>query len=118
LLDRAVERVEVVLPAAGLAMELPQGAGIAQGFILGEGMHFRRTGSATIIGRACTIYEVTLETSHARACLTDDGLLLRGEGTDATGRHATIEATKVAFGPQQAGLFSPPDTYRYIAQPR
>ncbi len=117
LIDRTVERVEMVLPGAGMAMELPPGAGITQGFILGDKMQFRRTGSATILGRACTTYDITLERSHATACLTSDGLLMRGEGTDPTGRRAGIEATKVAFAPQPAGLFSPPDTYRYMALP-
>jgi hypothetical protein len=118
LLDRAAERVEMVLPAAKLAMELPSGAGIVQGFILGDRLQFHRTGSATVLGRACTIYDVSVEKVHATACLTSDGLLLRGEGTDPAGRHASIEATQIAFTPQPPGLFSPPDTYRYLAQPR
>jgi len=118
LLDRAVERVEMVLPDAKLAMELPPGAGLTQGFLLGQGLNFRRTGTATVLGHACTVYDVTLEHSHARTCLTADGLLLRGEGTDPSGRLAKIEATAITFAPQPAGLFSPPDTYRYVNLPR
>ena len=118
LLDRAVERVEMVLPDAKLAMELPPGAGITKGFLLGQALNFHRSGSATVLGRACTLYDVTLEASHARACLTADGLLLRGEGSDPSGRLAKIEATAINFAPQPAGLFSPPDTYRYVNLPR
>jgi len=118
LLDRTVERVEMVLPDAHLAMELPPGAGITQGFLLGQGLNFQRTGSATVLGRTCTLYDVTMEHSHARVCLTADGLLLRGEGTDPAGRMAKIEATAINFAPQAAGLFTPPDTYRYVSLPR
>ena len=118
LLDRTMQRVEIVLPDAKLAMELPPGAGITQGFLLGEGMRFRRTGSSSVLGRVCTVYDITLERTHAIACLSADGLLLRGEGTDPQGRHAKIEATNVAFAPQPPGMFSPPDTYRYVALPR
>ena len=118
LLDRTMQRVEMVLPDAKLAMELPPGAGITQGFLLGEGMNFRRTGTSTVLGRTCTVYDITIEHTHATACLSADGLLLRGEGTDPAGRHAKIEAISVAFAPQTPGMFSPPDTYRYMAMPR
>ena len=117
LLDRTVERVEMVLPDARLAMELPQGAGLTQGFLLGPNMNFRRTGNATVLGRACTTYEVTLEARHATACISADGLLLRGEGSDPAGRSAKIEAVSISFAPQAPGLFSPPDTYRYVQLP-
>lgn len=118
LLDRNVERVEVVLPDAKLAMEVPPGAGLAQGFLLGAGLNFRRTGASSVLGRACATYEVTLESRHATACITADGLILRGEGSDPSGRVAKVEAVSVSFAPQAPGLFSPPDTYRYVQMPR
>ena len=117
IIDRAVERVELVLPPMQMAMELPPGAGITQGFILGNNLRFERTGSATILGRPCTIYAVSNDRAHATACLTNDGLLLRGEGSDPSGRHAGIEATRIDFAAQPPGMFSPPDTYQYLPQP-
>jgi hypothetical protein len=117
LLDRTVERVDLVLPDARLAMELPPGAGMTQGFVLGAGLNFRRIGSANVLGRSCTTYEVTLENRHAAACITADGLVLRGEGSDPSGKAVRVEAVSVNFAPQPAGLFSPPDTYRYVQLP-
>jgi hypothetical protein len=117
LLDRTVERVDLVLPDARLAMELPSGAGMTQGFVLGAGLRFRRTGAASVLGRECTTYEVTLENRRASACITADGLVLRGEGSDPSGKAVRVEAVSVNFAPQPPGLFSPPDTYRYVQMP-
>ena len=118
LVDRTVERVEAVLPDARLALELPPGAGLTQGFLLGPNVKFRRTGASTALGRACATYEVTLDARRATACITADGLVLRGEGVDPAGRSVKIEAVSVSFTPQLPGMFSPPDTYRYVQLPR
>jgi hypothetical protein len=120
LIDAPQERVELVLPQPKLVLELPPGGGITDGFLLGPGLHFVRTGTDHVLGRACTLYDVTAdrERAHGRVCLTEDGLLLRGEGAGRDGRSAVIEATEIRQGPQPVGLFSPPDTYRMMALPQ
>ncbi len=120
LIDAPQERVELVLPQPKLVLELPPGGGITEGFLLGPGLHFTRTGSDHVLGRACTLYDVTADQDHAhgRVCLTADGLLLRGEGAGRDGRTAAIEAVEIRQTPQPIGLFSPPDTYRMMALPR
>ncbi len=118
LVDRAMERIELVMPQPRLVVELPQGGGITDGFILGDQLHFQRTGTDTVLGRACTTYDVTAERARGRVCLTTDGLLLRGEGQGRDGRKASIEATSVTLTTQATGLFSPPDGYRMMAIPK
>ncbi len=120
LIDAPQERVELVLPQPRLVLELPPGGGITEGFLLGPSLAFTRTGTDRVLGRACTLYDVTTDQgrAHGRACLTADGLLLRGEGIGRDGRSAAIEATEIRQGPQPIGLFSPPDTYRVMALPR
>jgi hypothetical protein len=120
LIDTRAERVELVMPQPRLVFELPPGAGITQDFLLGPDLRFTRTGRARILGRACTTYDVTADhgRAHGRVCLTEDGLLLRGEGVGADGRTASIEATEIRQTPQPVGLFSPPDTYRMMALPQ
>jgi hypothetical protein len=118
IIDRTVERIEMVLPPVQMAMEIPPGAGITEGFILGANLRFEPVGKADILGRPCTIYAVTNERARATACITADGLLLSGEGTDPTGHHIGIEATRIDFVAQPPGMFSPPDTYQYLPQPR
>lgn len=117
LVDREMERVELVMPQPKLVVELPPGGGITEGFILGQ-LRFTRAGQDSVLGRSCTLYDVTAERAHGRVCLTADGLLLRGEGQGRDGRSARIEATSVAMATQPAGLFSPPDSYKILAIPR
>ncbi len=117
LVDRNAERVEMVMPQPRLVIEMPPGGGITDGFILGNHLSFTRTGVDTVLGRSCTMYDVTAERTHGRVCLTPDGLLLRGEGKGRDGRTAEIEAVSVAVATQAPGLFSPPDGYRTMAMP-
>ena len=114
LVDRTMERVELVMPQPKLVIEMPPGGGITQGFILSDQFRFERTGSDKILGRACTIYNVTAPRVHGQVCLTSDGLLLRGEGEGRDGRKARIEAVSVSSNTQPAGLFTPPDSYRIM----
>ena len=111
LVDRTMERIELVMPQPRLVVEMPQGGGITNGFILGNQLQFNRTGTDTVLGRACTLYDVTAERARGKVCLTSDGLLLRGEGQGRDGRKAAIEATAVALATQAPGLFSRPEGY-------
>lgn len=115
LIDRTVERIEMIIPSAHMFLELPKGGGIAQGFVLGDQLHLKRTAATQrILGRSCTVHDVTLEADHATACLSADGLVLAGQGRLPDGRAARIEAVSISFAPQIPGMFSPPDTYRMI----
>jgi len=117
LVDRRVERVELVMPLPKMVLQLPPGGGIVDGFILGPNLHFTATGTDKVIGKSCTTYDVTTDRDRAkgRVCLTADGLLLRGEGQGRDGRSARIEAVTVSLAPQPVGLFSPPDGYSIVA---
>ena len=120
LVDAPAERVELVMPQPKLVLELPPGGGITEGFLLGPGLRFIRAGEDRVLGRACTVYDVSADhdRAHGRVCLTADGLLLRGEGAGRDGRTARVEAVEIRQVPQPVGLFSPPDTYRMMALPK
>jgi hypothetical protein len=120
LVDAPAERVELVMPQPKLVLEMPPGAGITEGFLLGGGLRFSRVGTDRVLGRLCTVYDVSADRdrAHGRVCLTEDGLLLRGEGAGRDGRTARIEAVEIRQGAQPVGLFSVPDTYRMMALPR
>ena len=118
LLDRVMERVELVMPQPRLVIELPPGGGITDSFILGDIFSFHRTGADRVLGRACTLYDVSAKGGKGRVCLTDDGLLLRGEGRGRDGHAASVEAVAVSMATQPAGLFSPPDNYRIMGVPQ
>lgn len=68
---------------------------------------FRKTGSDTVAGIACTTYAATIYGRNGQVCLTDDGVLLRARSADAD-RQRELEAVKVTYAAQPAALFEPP----------
>lgn len=120
LVDKPAERVELVMPLTRMVLRLPPGGGIVDGFILGPDLRFAAAGRDKVLGRECTLYDVTTDRdrAHGRVCLTPDGLLLRGKGQGRDGRSMSVEATSIAIGPQPVGLFAPPDGYNILALPR
>jgi len=115
LIDRIMERVELVMPQPRLVMQLPSGGGITEGFILGPNLRFTRTGQDQVLGRACTNYDVKAGGATGKVCLSADGLLLRGEGTGRDGRAARLEATAISLTTQPAGMFSPPEGAHFVS---
>lgn len=118
LVDRIVERVQLVIPAVKLVLDLGPGGGVFQGFVLGDHLQARPSKAApasrTILGRRCAVYDVTLEGAMGTACISADGLVLAGEGRLPDGRAGRIEAEQISFTPQPAGLFAPSDSYQMI----
>lgn len=78
-------------------------------------MQFSRKGELVMLSYHCTVWEVQANQFAARACLTDDGLLLRGEGRFDLGNNnrgwGIIDAVSVTFAPQPDKLFEPPTDY-------
>jgi Domain of unknown function (DUF4412) len=77
---------------------------------------FTRTGSDTVAGLPCTVYQVVHHDVKGEACLTDDGLLLRSRG-GAGGEQRMMEAVKVTYAPQPASLFLPPNGFQKLEMP-
>ncbi len=103
------QRVVVALPGrAGAPTGLPGGAGTAG--------RFTRTGTAGYAGLPCTVWRYEDERQTGEACITADGVLLRGVST-IEGRTGGVEATRVAYGPQDPARFRRPEGYR-VVQPQ
>ena len=111
VVDLRAGRAFVADDRTGLVLDLPQLAARAQA---GEralaDARTRREGVDRVAGLPCTIWR--LETPArppgrrpVRVCLTADGVPLRAE---EDGRRARAEATSVAYGPQDATRFQPP----------
>jgi hypothetical protein len=77
---------------------------------------FTRTGTDTVAGLPCTVYQVVHHDVKGEACLTDDGLLLRSRGGSG-GDQRMMEAVKVTYAPQPASLFLPPDGFQKFDMP-
>jgi hypothetical protein len=111
VVDLRAGRAFAVEDRSGFLLDLPQLATRAR---TGEralaGARARREGVARIAGLPCTVWHLEAPAEAPtrrpiRVCLTADGVPLRAE---EEGRRARAEATAVAYGPQDAARFQPP----------
>jgi hypothetical protein len=114
IVDRRTRRMTRVMPQDRRYMELPAGDSFSRGFLLNDSMTFTRRGTETIAGLKCTVWDIGARDGGGSACMTDDGVMLRGRGTDGKGG---IEATSVKYGTQAASLFKPPAGYSKLDVP-
>lgn len=114
IVDRTTQRMAMVMPQDRRYMEMPANDAFARGFVLTESMTFARKGTETVAGLKCTVWEVTSREGAGTACVTEDGVLLRGRGNDGK---AGLEATGVKYGPQPAALFKPPADFAKFEMP-
>lgn len=118
IVDRAQHRMVVVLPAQHRYMELPMRPSGNPALMEDDpNLRFARGGQETVAGVSCTDWKVSDRTNpdhRGTACLTTDGVLLRG--SDATGARGIV-ATKVEYGAIPAELFSPPSGFQKMDVP-
>lgn len=108
IMDRAGNRMLVVMPDQRMVMEVPFDPRRAMDFDSKDGT-FTRRGTDTVAGVRCTVYDGRTPRHSGEVCLTDDGVMLRVKSENA-GEGGNLEATKVTYGPQQPSLFTaPPD---------
>ena len=115
LADARTRKVVAVMEQAKMALELPTGS--ADSYLPGPGTRFTRDGSTTVAGHRCTTWEASSDRGSGTACLTDDGVLLRGTGVDRNGRGGSIEATEVDYAAQPDDLFRVPDGFQTLSLP-
>jgi hypothetical protein len=108
IIDRADRKMMVVMTKQHSYAWLPFDEKMADGFVLNDSMNFKRTGTDSVAGYRCTTWAVTSADAAGSVCITDDGVLLRGNGRDKKGVDAGLEATQVIYAPQPASLFKPP----------
>lgn len=110
VMDQRNQRAFMVMEQARMVMDLPAQQAMQQA-APPPSASFRREGSATIAGHDCTIWSYQDGTTQGRACVTAEGVVLRSEGT-SQGRSGGMEATAVAFGPQDPARFQRPQGYQ------
>lgn len=115
LMDTAAGRMLVVMTAQRMYMELPRAQSMAP-ILDATNATFKKLGTDTVAGARCTIYETTSDTRKGQVCLTDDGVMLRGQGGD-TGSRQAMEAVKITYAPQPAALFEPPAGFTKMDMP-
>jgi hypothetical protein len=115
ILDTDAGRMTVVMTEQHMYMERPADPGMMAMF-QARNTAFRKIGTETVAGVACTLYDVTVNDRTGQVCLTDDGVLLRTHGNDP-GRDRSLEAVKVTYSEQPASLFEPPAGFQRMDMP-
>jgi len=106
LVEERTRRASMVMPQ-GLVMRLPDSPEVAMLMQNPESQgRITRQGRRTIAGQGCTDWRLDRNDGKGGvACLTADGVLLR---LQQTGRREILEATRVAYGPQDPARFRLP----------
>ena len=73
---------------------------------------FTREASDRVLGTACTNWRIEDRGNRARACLTDDGVMLRA--LPETEGAPTMEATEIRYGTQDPARFAIPAGYQTL----
>jgi hypothetical protein len=110
VVDQRAGRAFLVMEAQRMIMDIPAGQAMQQQG-LPPNATFRREGTQTIAGHGCTVWAYQSGQDQGRACITADGVMLRAEGSRG-GQSGGLEATNVAYGPQDPARFRRPEGYQ------
>lgn len=116
IVDRANGVTIMVMDSQHMYMEMPFDPARAGPFALRENMKFVRKSDDTIAGLHCTVWEMQGDQGSGTGCITDDGVLLRGEAAGRYGQ-VLIIATAVSFAPLADEVFRPPAGYQKMQMP-
>jgi len=116
IMDRANNRMIMVMVQQHAYREIPTDPTRANTFLLNDKMGFTRKGTDTVAGQACTVWEVRRDKGTGTACITDDGVLLRGDSDTGQGT-SHITATKVSYETLADSVFQPPPGYQKMEMP-
>ena len=114
IINRAAQEVLVVLDAGRVYTKLTDRESVRNPFLLDLSMQFTRVGTATVAGQPCTLWQAYSAQGGARACVTDDGLILSQEGVDVDGLNGSLQAVRVAYGPVPSSAFQPPAGFQEV----
>jgi len=115
LVDKAAQRMAVVVPEEQTVLEVPFGDGPQSYFQLNDRMRFTRRAPGTVAAVRCTTWDVAVDNARGTMCISDDGIMLRSSGLDRAGQRNVIEAVSVSFAPAGPNEFVPPADFSRMA---
>ena len=116
IFEPAAKRQIVLIPPLKSYVDMPADQFVMPQLAIPDDASFTRIGSSRIAGAVCTRWQVQSREAQGTVCLTDDGVLLAADGT-RSGRHGSLEATKLERVRLADATFLPPADYRRIAGP-
>jgi len=109
VLDRRVGKGTILLPMLKAYQDIHLGFNMTDAAL--RGVHFDRQGRDRVAGRLCTNWTAHARDGQAHACITDDGVILRGAAEDSHGEVGQVVATNVRYAPLSPELFIRPDGF-------
>ena len=116
IMDRTDNRFMMVMAAQRIYMEMPGAMNRADEYMLNDKMHFVRKGRDRVAGYRCTNWDMTSPKMSGSGCITDDGVILRGE-TQTQDGPVRIIATAVSYAAVPDNLFRPPAGFQRMEIP-
>jgi hypothetical protein len=116
VVDQRNNRAFSVMEQMRMIMDVPPGQ-VLPGTGLPPGATFQRGATEAVAGLSCTVWTYQDREGNGRACITADGVMLRGEGTRG-GQSGGLEALRVAYGPQDPARFQRPQGYQTMQMPQ
>ncbi|WP_043361127.1 DUF4412 domain-containing protein [Belnapia sp. F-4-1] len=119
VMDQRAKTMFVVMEQQRMIMQMPLNngpGGVSIPTQPPETAKFTRGGTATVAGQSCTLWRYENQGATGESCMTTDGVMLRSTGT-VNGQTASMEATEVNYGPQDAARFTAPSGYQQMQMP-
>lgn len=116
LVDVDDARMIMVMPEQRIYVDQPADPDL-MALLQSDDMSFQKIGTERVAGLECTDYTISINGHYGQVCLTDDGILLRGQIEDAD-RQPELNAVSVSYTPQASDLFEIPDGFHKVALPR
>ena len=115
--DQRNQRAFMVMEPTRMIMDVPaqQAAGPQREL---ENARFTRGGTEKIAGYDCTVWRYPSASGQGEACITSDGVMLRGAGAARGAGNGRMEATRVVYAAQDASLFRRPQGYQTMQMPQ
>jgi len=113
--DHRAQRGFMVIEAARMVMDIPMEQALQQAGPSATAT-YRRTGTDTVAGLACTVWSYQDRGNNGTACVTNEGVMLRAQGA-SQGQSGGLEATQVTFGTQDPARFQRPQGYQTMQIP-
>jgi hypothetical protein len=79
-----------------------------------RGARFTKGGAEMVAGLACTDWKAVSASGSAAACITPDGIILKGSATDRHGGTGSVVASSVAYGGLDPSTFERPEDYKFV----
>ena len=111
LVDRPARVATILLPLLKLYATVGVGRYDLQETVLRDA-RFERHGRSVVAGRGCVDWSAVSPKGQAAACITEDGVILRGTASDAHGPLGSVQASVVQYGRLPQALFVLPPDYQ------